>query len=783
IFVQGAVLVSASPGLPQFVKAALGFRLGYSPTERGYNQKINYGAEKKGVGVQLLSGANNGGWHQGQQQGGLQAAGSGYGSGIGGGREGPLAAHVGHGAVKHLRILGLNLYLGGRAAHLAHGQGGQHHGHVGQGAQHHGHVGQGGQHHGYVGHGHGVQHKAPLLKKPLLLSPFKPLSALFGIRPSVHFGGKPSGAPHTVGGVTGLRAAVGTQDYGVGFKVGYRQGVNTKSTLAQVLTGGLGLGLGAAHGGTHGKYSYVPSVHKGQDQAYVHGNNLLKGHGHNQNNQYSGYGQLDSPVSGLESKHQFSTQLLAQGSQLQQLQPQGPIRIPYIPQHNGLRMVLAPNPQAHPQQHSRHNNNGQHWSTIFPSSSSSNGPHSAASNHFINPLPPNGQSLTKLQASLQGPVASAQNQIPYIQHQQPQRPHYQGYSLNGYQGPFAQPNNRYQNNFYQQPQQQQQSNHYSQQSSPQFPQEYNLFQQQSFNSPLQSFQNNAPSHYSQQPQQHNQQNPQSLNSQQTPFFSQIQEQPLSSPQQLEQHSQQQQQSQNLQSQNLQSQNLQSQNFQSQNFPNLPQIPFTADSMPFQPDPNFQYTHSTSSEPVSMGSYTMDMDISNQDSNNGNAPGPLVGPLGRRLKKAKRARADVIIKKSDTVEADTKDLETSASSNAILMASSLGSTSWTPLVMIEPPKLSKKSLETTPSIPEKKQQQEQQAVIKPKSQKIGASISVLPTVASTTNPSDHGQDDRSMILKKRRLNFSGEVTGPTVIPTTTLPLLLLHLPLLPPLPLL
>lgn len=96
------MLVSTSPAFSHFVKAALGFRLGYSPTEQGYGQK-GYGVgEKKGVGVQMLGGVNNGGY-----QGPLKAAGSGYGVGLGQGRSyggGPLDAHVGGGAVKHLRV-------------------------------------------------------------------------------------------------------------------------------------------------------------------------------------------------------------------------------------------------------------------------------------------------------------------------------------------------------------------------------------------------------------------------------------------------------------------------------------------------------------------------------------------------------------------------------------------------------------------------------------------------------------------------------------------------------
>lgn len=96
------MLVSTSPAFSQFVKAALGFRIGHSPTESGYGKSAYNPHEKKAIGVQVLSGVNNGGW-----KGPLQAAASGHadstarGSSYGGG---PLDAHSGHGAVKHLRV-------------------------------------------------------------------------------------------------------------------------------------------------------------------------------------------------------------------------------------------------------------------------------------------------------------------------------------------------------------------------------------------------------------------------------------------------------------------------------------------------------------------------------------------------------------------------------------------------------------------------------------------------------------------------------------------------------
>lgn len=99
------MLVSTSPAFSQFVKAALGFRIGHSPTESGYGKSPYNPHEKKAIGVQVLSGVNNGGW-----KGPIQAAGSGYGDSSGrsyGG--GPLDAHTGHGAVKHLRVRKLKL--------------------------------------------------------------------------------------------------------------------------------------------------------------------------------------------------------------------------------------------------------------------------------------------------------------------------------------------------------------------------------------------------------------------------------------------------------------------------------------------------------------------------------------------------------------------------------------------------------------------------------------------------------------------------------------------------
>lgn len=101
------MLVSSSPAFSHFVKAALGFRLGYSPTEQqGHAGQKGYAAlasTNKAVGVQMLSGVNNGGWKPGT---GFETAGSGYGvvggRSIGGG--GPLSAHSGHSAVKHLKV-------------------------------------------------------------------------------------------------------------------------------------------------------------------------------------------------------------------------------------------------------------------------------------------------------------------------------------------------------------------------------------------------------------------------------------------------------------------------------------------------------------------------------------------------------------------------------------------------------------------------------------------------------------------------------------------------------
>lgn len=170
-----------------------------------------------------------------------------------------------------VKILGLNLYLGGRAA--------------AQGLAH--------------------AYKPPLIKKPIynlvqhhhqqyqqqhhpnyLQALAKPVSlgASVGTLAKPVHGHGPNGGK-IIGGQSGFRAAVGTPGFGLGFNLGYKQGINTKSPLGHLF------GLGGHHGGGGHKY-YSPiqkgPIYKGQDQVYIPGAGLLKGHGHDASHS-SGY--------------------------------------------------------------------------------------------------------------------------------------------------------------------------------------------------------------------------------------------------------------------------------------------------------------------------------------------------------------------------------------------------------------------------------------------------------------------------------------------------------------
>lgn len=456
-------------------------------------------------------------------------------------------------------------------------------------------------------------------------------------------------------------------------------------------------------------------------------------------------------------------------------------------------MMHHPQTPAHQQQRPHHNglnqNLPQGWSTLFPLGG---GLHPSATNSFVNPLPVNGQPLAKLQASLRpanpfqqqhAPVTSAQNQFPFMQQsRQNSQPQFQGFFSQSLptQGHFnqpqlhSQPQNTYQNYF---------SNGFQQNqaaAAPQFSQDFNPFQNTLQQSSLQPFPNFAQANF--------QQTPQNVQ-QQTPFFNRIQEQPTH-----------------------ESAPVTAQSKQSPSpFPSSQEVPFNPTATPFAPESGYQYSHSTVSDPIKMGQYTMNMDLGTTGS--GEEPGqagsnqPMFGPMGRRIiKKTKKQRSDVIIKKQGTAESVIKPvqqemLETSASSNtnSVKLASSLGETSWTPLVDIDIPKIQKKSLETPVStslkvVDKKQSQQYHHQKINPspigpsviqqqkinifpsgplaiQQQKINPSPSgssaILTGPAPALGPQDQ-KSDRTMILKKRRMNLSSAelLNTPTVIPAMT-----------------
>lgn len=80
-----------------------------------------------------------------------------------------------------------------------------------------------------------------------------------------------------LGGQSGFRAAVGTPGFGLGFNLGYKQGINTKSPLGYVF------GLGGQNKGYYAQSAptlHKGPIYKGQDQVYIPGSGILKGHGH-----------------------------------------------------------------------------------------------------------------------------------------------------------------------------------------------------------------------------------------------------------------------------------------------------------------------------------------------------------------------------------------------------------------------------------------------------------------------------------------------------------------------
>lgn len=91
-----------------------------------------------------------------------------------------------------------------------------------------------------------------------------------------------------IGGLGGIRASVGVPGYGVGFNLGYRQGVNTKSPLGSLLSlgsGGLlsGLGFGRPHVAASVHHPAAVHHHRGHEHVYhLHGANpqanLVGGH-------------------------------------------------------------------------------------------------------------------------------------------------------------------------------------------------------------------------------------------------------------------------------------------------------------------------------------------------------------------------------------------------------------------------------------------------------------------------------------------------------------------------
>lgn len=101
---QGIVVFLISPSFGAYLKAALGFRIGISPTEKGYGQKGNYGQQGTGVKAQLLSGVHGNPNHPHGGSGGWGQSGQ---NGNHGG--GSIAGNF----VRHLKVLGVNLYLGG----------------------------------------------------------------------------------------------------------------------------------------------------------------------------------------------------------------------------------------------------------------------------------------------------------------------------------------------------------------------------------------------------------------------------------------------------------------------------------------------------------------------------------------------------------------------------------------------------------------------------------------------------------------------------------------------
>jgi len=109
-----------------FLKAALGLRIGISPEEKGWGQPyVHHGGPA--VKGQFLTGV------QGKPGGGH----GGHGGGGWGGNNG--------GFLKHLKILGVNLYLGGPKHHHAGGHhGGGHFGGHGGGGTHYSKGGSGG---------------------------------------------------------------------------------------------------------------------------------------------------------------------------------------------------------------------------------------------------------------------------------------------------------------------------------------------------------------------------------------------------------------------------------------------------------------------------------------------------------------------------------------------------------------------------------------------------------------------------------------------------------------
>lgn len=152
-----------------------------------------------------------------------------------------------------------------------------------------------------IGHGQGYAHQ-PIVKKPVYGVAHQPnyfaaLNKPISLGAGVGGGVKPivAHAPNggkILGGQSGFRAAVGTPGFGLGFNLGYKQGINTKSPLGYVF--GLG-GPSKGYYASHSPVVHKGPIYKGQDQVYIPGSGILKGHGHDISHSPAAGGQ--NPVS------------------------------------------------------------------------------------------------------------------------------------------------------------------------------------------------------------------------------------------------------------------------------------------------------------------------------------------------------------------------------------------------------------------------------------------------------------------------------------------------------